>query len=463
MADIDTVVSVSITQDSDSPTREGFGTPAILTYHNVFPELYRVYEDLAGMASDGFSTNDSAYRLVQAVFNQEPRPASAVVARLPAAPAFVTQLTMTSAVQGQKVRFKVLVPEAGTITDPVVTGGVISPTGAVTAGTVVSIEYTVQAAATTTTVATAVELLTEAVAGVASTAASAVVSLTPVTAGRRVYAYDLENCTIEETTADAGYDTALSALELADDVPDWYFILTDSSSTANVLDVAAWTLSRKKMYFAATQSSGLLAGTDTLGSTLLGLSNDRTVLIYAKNAHEHADAAWVGVIAPQTPGSITAALKELVGVSPKQLSATQKLNLETDNINHYQTLKGLPRVRPGVTTSGEWIDIRHGIDALESRVQEDAFALLANAAKVPFTASGFVLIESAIDAACQAFVGDETSDGLLVKGSVRVVMPNLATIPTADKQARRLRGVKFFADISGAVHALEIAGTLSNA
>lgn len=463
MADIDTVVSVTITQDSDSPTRTGFGTPAVLTFHNVFPELYRVYEDLPGMVSDGFSTNDSAYRLVQAAFNQVPRPESAVVARMPAAPSFVTQLTVGTAVQGQKIRFKVIATEAGTITDPVVTGGVISPTGAVTAGTVVSIEYTVQAAATLTTVATAVELLTEAVAGVASTSSVAVISLTPVTAGRRVYVYDLENCTIEETTADAAYDTALTNLELADNVPDWYFVLTDTSSSANVLKVAAWTLSRKKMYFAATQSSGLLAGTDTLGSTLDGLGNDRTVLIYAKNAHEHADAAWVGVIAPQTPGSITAALKELVGVSPKQLSATQKLNLETDNINHYQTLKGLSRTRPGVATSGEWIDIRHGIDALESRIQEGVFALLANASKVPFTASGFVLIESAIDAACQAFVGDETSDGLLVKGSISVVMPTLASIPLADKQARRLRGVKFFADLSGAVHSLSIAGTLSNA
>jgi hypothetical protein len=113
--------------------------------------------------------------------------------------------------------------------------------------------------------------------------------------------------------------------------------------------------------------------------------------------------------------------------------------------------------------AGEWIDIRHGIDALEARIQEDVFDLLAGSGKVPFTEAGFDLIASTIDAACQAFVGTDNEPGLLVKDSIKVIMPKLSTVSQADKNARRLTGVRFSALLAGAVHYVEIRGTLSNA
>lgn len=459
--ELDQIVSVTITADSRTPSRQGFGTPLVMTYHTVFADAYKKYSRLSEMSTDGFTSNDHAYRMANSIWLQNPTVPQIVVGRLGSAPSFVTQLTMTSAVQGAHVRLKILAADAGTLTDPVVTGGTISPTGALTAGTVVTIDYVIQAAATTTTVATAVESLIEAVPGIASAPSSAVISITPVTAGKRPFVYDLENCTVEETTADAGYDTALTALELLDDT--WYFVHIDSSSTANIMDVAAWTLSRKKIFFASTQSSAELAGTGTLGFDLDALGNNRTVLLYTANAHEFGAAGWVGGQAPKTPGSVTWAFKEIKGLTPKALTTSQRSALEADNINHYQTVAGLDITRPGVVTNGEFIDIIHGVDALEARIKEDVFALLAGTDKVPFTESGFALIESAIDAACQAFVGTDEQPGLLVKDSIEVIMPNLADISAADKAARRLTGIRFSADLAGAVHYTSITGTLSNA
>lgn len=459
--ELDQIVNVSITADSRTPSRQGFGTPLVLAYHNVFPELYRIYSRPSEMTTDGFASTSHAYRMAQSVWAQNPTVPSIVVGRNTTLPAFVTQLTVTSAVAGQHVRLKVIAPAAGTLADPVVTGGVISPLGALAAGAVVTIDYTIQAAATTTTVATALELLIENIPGVDSTSALAVISATPTTAGSRVFAYDFENVTVEETTAAAGYDTTLSALEAVNDT--WYFVLTDSSSSANVLAVGAWVLTRKKIYFAGTQSQGELDGTGTLGATLKALSNDRVALMYTKNGHEFPSAGWVGGQAPKTPGSITWAFKNILGSTPAALTSTQRSNLETDSTNHFQTVAGLNITRPGVVTSGEWIDIRHGIDALEARIKEDVFALLANADKVPFTDSGFALIESAIDAACQAFVGTDQQPGLLVKDSIVIIMPSLSAISTADKQARRLTGVRFSALLAGAIHFVQINGTLTNA
>jgi hypothetical protein len=441
MAELDTIVNVNITADSTSVSQAGFGTPLVLSYHTVFADRYKIYTSLAEMSEDGFATYDHAYRMAKAAFDQDPTVEQVVVGRLPAAPSFSTRLTMTSAVQGVHIKFKVIQPATGTVTQ---------------------IDYTIGSSETTTTVATAVELLTEAVTGVDSTSSTSTVTLTPTVAGRRVFVYDLENCTVLETTADAGYDTELTALELEPDL-DFYFITTDSSSTANVADVAAWTLSRKKLYFAALQNSGLLDNTDTVASDLLALANDRTVILYSKNAHEFADVAWTAVIGCQTPGSITAALKTLIGVTVSSLNTTQKTNLENDNVNHYMAVKNRKVTRKGKVVGGEWIDIRHGIDALEARIQETVFDLLADSSKVPFTEAGFQLISAAIEAACQAFVGTDNEPGMLVAGSIKVIMPKLSTISDTDKNNRELKGVRFSALLSGAIHYVEIRGTLTNA
>lgn len=437
-ADLSSIVSVTITADSKTPSRQGFGVPLILSYHAVFADQYRTYSSLAEMASDGFATYDHAYREAAAVFAQNPTVQEVVVGRLPSAPAFVTQLTMTSAVEGQHVKFKIIEPATGTVQQ---------------------IDYTIGAAETTTTVATAVELLTEAITGVDSTSASAVVSLTPTVAGRKVFVYDLQNCKVDETTADAGYDTELTSLQLVND--DWYFILIDTESQANINDVAAWALTNKKIAFFSTQSSFELDGTGSLGSTIKALSNDRAVLLYAPNAHEYAAAAWVGKGAPQTPGSITWAFQELAGITPKTLTTTEKNNLETDNINHYQTVAGLSITRQGKTLQGEWIDVRHGIDALEQRIKEDVFGLLASG-RVPFTASGLDLVANVILGAMRAFEGTLEQPGLLVVGSSTVIMPAVSSISASDKANRRLTGVRFSATLAGAVHYVSLTGVVSN-
>jgi hypothetical protein len=390
------------------------------------------------MVSDGFTTYDEAYRMAAAAFVQDPTVEEVIVGRLPSAPAYSKVLTITTAVEGQVIKATVIEP---------------------TTGTAVDLSYTVLAAATLTTVATAFELLVEAVTGVNAASSVADITVTPAVAGRPVHIYGLQNCTIEENTADAGYDTELAALQLEND--DWYFVTTDSASPANVADVAAWVLTNKKLYFVATNSSGELAGTGTLGSDLEALSNDRTAIIYAKNSHEYAGVAWAANGAAQTPGSITWAFKTLAGVTAQALTSTQRNFLEADNINHYQTVAGLSVTRQGVTTEGEFIDIRHGIDALEARVKEDVFALMANSSKVPFTASGLDLVASAILGAMRAFEGTVESPGLIVADTSYAIMPNIADISTADKAARRLTGVRFGGTLAGAIHYASLVGTLT--
>lgn len=71
---IDDVVNVQITATASTPTRAGFGVPLIVAYHNQYNDLVRSYTSLKGMAGDGFTVADPAYRMAQVISSQRPRP-----------------------------------------------------------------------------------------------------------------------------------------------------------------------------------------------------------------------------------------------------------------------------------------------------------------------------------------------------------------------------------------------------
>lgn len=434
MSEIDSIVSVEIVANTVTPTQPGFGTALSLTYHTRFTDQYRVYTETADMLADGFSTQDRAYKQLRALFSQSPRPEQAIVGRLPAAPSFAYTVTVTSAVEGQHVKVSVLD----------------------TAGTRNDIDYTIPAAATTATVATAVAALIDALTGVAASAVAAVITVTPETPGFRPDCSRSLNCTITETTADADYDTELSALQLVND--DWYFVLTDSDSDANVTAVAAWVLDKTKLYAYQTNDAREILGTSVTGAALAAANNNRTFGIYQYDPSEMSAAAWVGYGAAQTPGFVTWCHKQLTGVTATPLTTTQKLNLETNDLNHYMTVAGVSRTRQGTVASGEYIDIIHGLDALEADLQASVDAVLISNGKVPYTAHGLDLIANAVLGSLKRFEGDQA---LLVTGSSIVIMPELSAIPAIDKSNRILRNVKFQAVLQGAIHKVEIRGTVT--
>lgn len=445
MADIDSIVSVSITADTRTPTRAGFGIPLLVSYHTVFTDNYRRYTDPAELIADGFATYDAAYRMAAAAFNADPSVEEVIVGRLPSAPAYRTEVTITDATQGNHIKLKVVQP---------------------TTGTVSQIDYTILAAATTSTVATAVAALIAALTGCSAAAVGAVITISPTVAGRKVHVYDLESgAKVQDITVDANYDDYLSTLRIEND--DWYGVAIDTESQANVNLVAAWALTNNKLYFQSTQSSYELDGTGTLGSTLKTAGNDRVVLLWAPNSHEFAAVTWMAQGLSQDPGTINWALQTLPGItaaiSSKKatLTSTEKTNLETDNINHYLTVAGNNVTRQGLTAGGEWIDVVHGIDALTARIQEAVFGLLLSG-RVPFTASGLDLVANVILGVLKSFEGTTEQPGLLDVGTSVVTMPALSTL-TAQKALRRLTGVKFTAVLAGAVNSVTISGSVSNA
>lgn len=441
MPGLSDIVDVVVTNTTVLPTREGFGRACVMAYHTAFPELYRIYTDPDDMVTDGFTTHSAAYRMVSALFNQNPRPVDVVVGRLPSAHTHTVTLTMLSAVQGQYIRFKCARP---------------------TDGTVVQIEYLIGAAETTTTVATAVELLVEAIAGINSTAAGAVVTATPATPGDMLYFYDFENVSIADTTADAGYDTALTALDAATPPEaSWYYVLIDVASKANVDDVAAWAQSRTKAFFPMVINTAERDGATTIGANLATLGYTRTVPWYHPHLHEYLAAAVVGMASPRDAGSFTLALKSLLGVSTTLLTATHQTNLNAASLNYYQSIKGLALTDGpnggGTTSEGEFFDIIHGTDWFTEELQTEVLAYMVGQDKVPYTdASGDILENLGLA------VGARGVDrNLFVAGTLACDAPLVASISAVKRAAREFGDIKFSAQLAGAVHKTKFRVTLS--
>lgn len=433
MPDINSIVSVTISADTRTPTRAGFGTPLLLGYHANFPERRRRYNELSELETDGFTVNHPIYKMAQALLSQDPRPEEFVVGRLPAGFSQSVELTMTSAVEGEVVSFTVVSPD-GTETD---------------------ISYTIPAAATTTTVATAVAALVTAIADLTAAGAAAVVTADADNAGEMFFYKDLVNCEFKDVTADAGYDTELTALELVDS--DWYCVLLDVNSEPNVDDVAAWVQTRKKIFIAQTQDDIERNGSSSLGAGLKTLSYDRTAVIWADTHEEYPACAWAGLGLPKDPGSITWAFKELVGVSAQAHTPTQISNLETAGINYYVEVNGLGFTLHGTMADGEYIDVTRFIDWLQARIQERILGLLANADKVPYTDASVDMFVAEILAQLEIGVARNG----LVAGTLSASGPKVADVSAANRANRHLPDLKFGANLAGAVHKLTIRGTVT--
>jgi len=435
MAGISDIVTITITSNSRTPTAAGFGLLLILAYHNHFPEKSRLYTDLSGMLTDGFVATEAAYLMAQSAFGQNPRPASVRVGRLPAAHTLTNVLTITSNVEGQHIKAKLLGPD----------------------GTINTLDYTVLAAATLTSVAVAVEALIEAYTGITSSASVADITITPATPGGVFFLYDLENCVVNETTADANYDDELSALQLI--VDDWYYFILDTNSPANVALAAAWAETRTKHFFYQTSDYGERSGTGTLASALQSAAYTRTHGLYTKNASKYAQASLVGSVAPKAPGGVTLKFRNLPGVTPDTLTPTEETTLKGHNLNFYTTIAGLNVTIEGKNAAGGYTDIVIGTDALKARIQERVFGLLANADKWPYTDSATDAMRGEIFSVLEGFVAPPSL--FVVDGSITVTAPLVASVSTENRANRILPDIKFAATLQGAVHSVRIEGTLS--
>lgn len=435
------IVNVTIQAGTVNPARRGFGVPFVLTYHTVWAGTeVRRYTTFSGFSAD-FASSTTAYKIVSALFAQNPRPTEVKVGRLPApASAHTTVIDFTDH------------PTATAIT-----GTVYHPDGTTTA---LNVAWNTSRAQTLTDLKAVLDPL----ASIGTcTVADPLITVPAASNGPMVlFAFSSPTVAyIRDTTADWAYDTSLAAHAVVDG--NWYGILTDCNSPKNMDKVARWALSNDRFAFFGpqyTKPSQFVSGEFSSGADHTALlANTSAASLFTKgNRYTAPEAAWVGTMFPRDPGSATWAFKQLAGVGADSYNATERGQIEdsTRRANHYVAEAEVGITRPGKSHGNEWIDVTIGLAWLEARLQERIYALLVNNPKIPYTDEGIAQIVAEV----RGQLREAEDRGILDSGWTTSSLA-AASQASADRAARILRGVEFQARLAGAIHTVNVTGTIT--
>jgi hypothetical protein len=226
---------------------------------------------------------------------------------------------------------------------------------------------------------------------------------------------------------------------------------------------AAWAETQKKIFFCSTSLIDVKASTTVdIAYFLKNLAYDRTVVMYHTASEGDTtpgwmEAGWMGECLPYDAGSQTWAYKTLAGVSPYLLTSGERTNITGKNCNIYTTTGGVNITETGKVASGEWIDIIRGIDWISARLEENVFAGLIAVRKIPYTDEGVSVMSGIV----KGVLKEAAAAGILITDTIVVTAPLVADVSSADKIARLLPDLTFKANLQGAIHLVEITGTVT--
>ncbi len=434
MSDLD-FIDLQIAIADKAPEKPGFGVGLIADYHTAWPDLVREYSAADDLLSDGFTSSSSVYQKAVDLKSQIPSPSTFKVGRL-----------TTPYVQTVRLLPRVT-------TEGFVYNGMIGST---------AITYTVPVSATLASIATAIELLVEAVTNVASSVVSTTIIEAVVTGPALAFTFDRGMDVIDVTAAPGTLADELSAIANEDD--DWYGLLLVPQSKPVILAAAAWVEAQRKMYVPQSADWDVVdAGqTSDIATALVALAYTRTAGIWHRPilGAENADAAWLGLQLALDPGSYTAAFKTLAGVSVDDLRTGEMTALKNKKWTRYKRQRGANITFEGRTPSGRFIDVVRFVDWLTVEIETDLFFLLINNPKVPFTAAGISQAKGCVLGTLQRGK-KRPNDGLDPDFTSIVTAPTVAETNATDRANRLLKTIQFTDRLSGALHGITIRGTIS--
>lgn len=245
---------------------------------------------------------------------------------------------------------------------------------------------------------------------------------------------------------------------------EWFFLLTDLHTNADVLAAAAWAEANKRMYIVSLQDADILTATpsNTLDD-LQTLQYDNTFVFVHQDADtEFVEGGIIGAMAGLTPGTSTLHGKTLPGVASTTFTRTESDNVTSQNGNVYPQIASVGFFLEGNVVSGRYFDVIRGALYLEARMEEDIFAFIKRESdlgrKIPYTDNGVAMIEAVMYSRLQTSV----DQGFLASSPRPKVFPPLvADVSAVDKAARLLPDVPFEATLAGAIHTVTIRGYVS--
>ncbi len=451
------LVNVTIDKQTASVTRVGFGTPIIMSTEadedNRFTTTAKIYTDLdqMGVNGDNFDTAGVAYKEATTIFSQNPKVDKIVVGKRTLPPTMKVEFTP---VAKNLTAYAVTIGGRGAAGADVETFTFTSDATAIASEIIAGLVALINAGAQ--------KVLATDVASTTMTIESAV-SAGGATATGKPFTIQVNRELLkpQNITADPGIVTDVDAVRTATDGNDeWYAAYLDSFGKAEIIAMAAKIETLVKMYFPTTFDADVLtAVTSDVGSTLQASGYVRTALQWHETPlFSDLGAAWGGKLLPSDPGSVTWKFKSLAGPAYSLLTPSELAELKGKGVNNYIRKAGNSMMQEGVTSGGEYIDITRGIDFIQARLQENIFGRMINLPKIPFTDPGIAIIEAEVRGVMDLGI----SKGIFAADPAPTVSVPLAVdVDTNDKANRLLPDVNFTAVLAGAIHFVEVNGTVT--
>lgn len=446
MANIDRIVNVQISLNTNGVSKEGFSTMLVVGTHANNLNRVTTYTNINDLINDGFSTDDPIYRAVSAAFSQTPRPRQVKVGRR----------------QVEEVNLSV-----NNVKDN--TDYTITVSSNDTDGTVdeEAYKYNSQTSATATKIVEGLQALMASDTAVTATASGEKLQLT-AKSGKSFAIKISSNLSAELTEPTEEIADTMSAVMASDS--DFYGIVLASRDKDDIMAMAEWVETQTKLFGTSTVEQGAKdSETDTdLLSMLKAKNYYRTFTFY----HELADSEYLeaGVMArcfAIEPGGETWANKVLSGLTADNLTETEYLAISGKNGNTFETFRNKSITQNGKVAGDEWIDVIRFRDWLQEEITVNVFNLLINSDKVPYTDAGIALVENQIR---QALLLGQRRGGIAPTEydednnenlGFTIEMPLAANIPANTKAQRLLEDVSFTARLAGAIHVVEITGSFT--
>jgi hypothetical protein len=269
-------------------------------------------------------------------------------------------------------------------------------------------------------------------------------------------------------TAEAA-DVALAAIRAAND--DWYGIAEVTHTEADLATIAPWAEANEKLFLAViTDVDAPTSATDDAGSTLKTGNFYRTAWWYHADGDQFPEVAAAARNFTILPGGETWALKRLSAVTAPSLTEAQATFIFGKNGNTFEPFERTNAItQNGKVAGGEWIDIIRFRDWLCQEIRDRVFVAMVNLDKVPYTDAGIAIVSQAMRAALDLGVrrggiappmADADVPNRIIP-SYTVSVPARSQVSSIDVAARVLRDVRFTARLAGAIHAVEIRGSLT--
>lgn len=266
----------------------------------------------------------------------------------------------------------------------------------------------------------------------------------------------------------ANVDDDLIAIK--DENNDWYGFVDVLHNENRTLDIAAYMEAHEKLFLTTLSDvdNTSAAATDNASTAHMLMNGKyfRTAWYWNPDPLQFVEVGMAAKSFTKYPGQETWANQRLSGIASTFLNETIAQNVFAKNGNTFEPFRNISITQNGKVAGGEWIDVIRFRDWLCEEIKVRIFQQMVDN-RIPYTDPGIAIIRSRLQQALDFGVtrGGIAPPEVDIEGnlmpSYTIDVPLSFSISSDDKANRILRDVYFTARLAGAIHVVQIQGTLT--